>query len=57
MLEKNKTASLMHFKRIADYLELGPGTWYRSDGDHLEFLDGDNCLKQSDFGPALTHFR
>ena len=55
--DANKTAVLSHLKRIADFIELGPGNWYVVHEGALEFLDG---FHEQDFqavGPRLTHFR
>ena len=55
--DENKSAVLSHLKRIADFIELGPGNWYVVHEGALEFLDG---FHEQDFqavGPRLTHFR
>ena len=52
-----KNAALTHFKRIADYLEVGEGWWYQSNEDSIEFFDGEICPGSLCAGPAKTHFR
>jgi len=56
-LTTHKTAALHHFKRVADYLELGEGTWYSMREGAIEFHDGDSSPSSHDAGPVLAHFR
>ena len=56
-IEEHKTATLAHFKRIADYIECGPGIWYNVRDSFIEFYDGFNEPDSRDEGPAKTHFR
>ena len=37
-LEAYPSATLQHYKRIADYLEVGEGIWFRSTEEYIEFL-------------------
>lgn len=56
-MEKYKTATLSHLRRVADYLERGCGVWFKIHNEAVEFLDGD---AEQDFriqGPAKTSFR
>ena len=53
----NQTAALEHFKRIADYLELGEGVWYKCHDSEIEFLDGSQEEDYKGAGPVKTHFR
>ena len=57
LLEQHQTASLMHFRRISDYIELGPGIWYHPHETAIEFLDGFDERCSNDVGPVRTHFR
>ena len=56
-LQKHQTATLNHFRRIADYLELSSDTWYRVDGVGVTFLDGDDELSSRPEGPAKCYLR
>lgn len=57
LLSANRTASLTHLKRIADFLELGPGRWYKVHETAIEFLDGFEEQDTNEQGPTRTHFR
>ena len=57
LLKVNQTAALEHFKRIADYLELGEGVWYKCHDSEIEFLDGSQEEDYKGAGPVKTHFR
>lgn len=56
-LAENTTASISHFKRVADFLELGDGVWYKVHPTAIEFLDGYHEPASRKEGPTLTHFR
>ena len=56
-LVSNRTAMLNHFRRIADYLELGPNVWYKVEDSVLTFLDGEGEPELRTEGPTLAHFR
>lgn len=56
-LTSNKTATLNHFRRIADYLELGHGVWYKVENSTITFFDGATELDYRTEGPTLAHFR
>ena len=55
-LRKHQTATLNHFRRIADYLELSSDTWYRVDGVGVTFLDGDGELSSRPRGTGQMLF-
>lgn len=56
-LNAHQTASLTHLKRIGDYLELGPGTWYTVEDQAIVFRDGWREPEYHAEGPSRTHFR
>ena len=56
-LREHQTAALHHLKRIADYLELGPGVWYQVDGVGITFFDSEEEPNVRSEGPAKTSFR
>jgi len=56
-LKAHKTATLHHFRRIADFLEIGEGVWFKVHDGGVEFKDGKNCPDNYNSGPILTHFR
>ena len=56
-LHKHQTATLNHFRRIADYLELSSDTLYRVNVVGVTFLDGDGELSSQPEGPAKCYFR
>ena len=57
MLEQFQTASLSHFSRIADYIELGEGVWYTIQGSNVVFKDGKMDEEAQEPGPYMTSFR
>ena len=46
----------LHLIRLADYIELGPGIWWKRDGDYIEFFDGDDELDMREEGPIFLSF-
>lgn len=45
-----------HLKRIADFLCLACGVWWKIEGEYLIFNDGDNEENFKDEGPPLMKF-
>lgn len=56
-MERYGTATLSHFRRIADYLERETNVWYILHDDAIEFLDGDNEPDDRPEGPKKSCFR
>ena len=53
-----KSASYQaHIERISDYLICGPGVWWKTTDDGVEFFDGDSEEDYKAVGPSLHHFR
>lgn len=46
-----------HLEKIADFLLEGEGTWWRNDGQAIEFFDVTNSPSHETTGPPLHHFR
>ena len=52
-----KSASYQaHIERISDYLICGPGVWWKTTDDGVEFFDGDSEEDYKTVGPSLHHF-
>eukprot|EP00731_Ephydatia_muelleri_P009736 Em0005g322a len=57
-IEIMKSASYQsHIERISDYLVCGPGVWWKTTNDGVEFFDGDFEDDYRDVGPTMHHFR
>lgn len=47
-----------HLERISDYLQYGPGVWWKDTFEGIEFFDCSNTPQQSCMPPTCTmHFR
>lgn len=46
-----------HLERIGDFIQHGPGVWWRDLGDRIEFLDGHGEENTKAVGPPLHHYR
>ena len=57
MIKKHSRAWQPHLQQIRDYLIEDEGTWWKVDGDRVEFFDVDGYPSQEMSGPKLHHFR
>lgn len=57
ILKKRSSLVQAHMERIADFLVMGEGIWWKFDGDGVIFADGPDDPTHHLEGPSLHHFR